>query len=162
MELLFELTLYTVFVLVIYQDLKMRLVHIVLPLLIFILGMVLNWDTSFSMEWTWSFLFLVLNFLIITFYFSTKKRKYVNPFDTLIGWGDVLFLIAMVPFFSFRGYIQYFVMGMIFSLLLFLVMKSFFPKYGTIPLAGFLSIFFIGTRIIERITSQNFFAESIF
>ncbi|SNZ01696.1 hypothetical protein SAMN06265377_3538 [Flagellimonas pacifica] len=154
MDLMLKTILVIVLILIVYQDMKMRLIHILLPVALFGLGMVMNWffvDYAY-MEWLWSLLFLGLNFLVVTLYFSVKKRSYTNPIDTLIGWGDVLFLIALIPFFSFRGYLQFFVMGMIFSLLLFVVMKAIYPKYRTIPLAGFLALFLMGTMLVDGVT----------
>ncbi len=143
-----------VLALVVYQDVKLRLIHILLPVAIFGLGIAINWDLMrfIHMDWISSLLFLALNLLVVTLYFSIKAKRYVNPFDALIGWGDIWFLIALVPLFHFRGYVQFFVMGMLFSLVLFIVMKSIYPKYKTIPLAGFLSIFLIGTTLAQHLT----------
>ena len=157
MKFALNIILIAVLILVAYQDMKMRLIHVMLPLVIFGLGITINWIfMEFAyLQWIWSLLFLILDFAIVTIYFSVKNRKYVNPFDALVGWGDVLFLIALIPLFSFGGYIRFFVMGMVFSLLLFLIMKSIYPKYKTIPLAGFLAIFLIGTTLIDHITDLD-------
>ncbi|UII80125.1 hypothetical protein [Flagellimonas sp. CMM7] len=146
-----------ILILVTYQDMKMRLIHVMLPIAIFVLGVSMNWVfAEFAyLQWIWSLLFLVFNFAIVAIYFSVKNGKYTNPFDTLIGWGDVLFLIALIPLFSFGGYIRFFVLGMVFSLLLFGIMKTLYPKYRTIPLAGFLAIFLIGTTLVNHITDLN-------
>ena len=122
----------------------MRLIHFVLPLLILVLGMVLNWNAISFIEQGKSLLFLVLNFVVLSAYFSIKKRQWVNPFQKMMGLGDVLFLLGVIPLFSFRNYIIFFVMGMLFSLLLFLVFKSKYQVDETIPLAGYLSVFIIG------------------
>ena len=150
-----ELIMFASLAVVVYQDLKMRLIHIALPFLIFGLAVVSNWGNIAYVEWVGSLVFLIFNFVVVTLYFSFKKRAFLNPMDRLIGWGDFLFLIAVIPLFPFRGYLKYFVLGMVFSLLLFLLMKWIYPKYGTIPLAGFLSLFLIGTKIMEVLTAKS-------
>lgn len=150
-----ELILFASLVVVVYQDLKIRLIHIGLPFLIFGFAIALNWGNIAHIEWFRSLGFLIFNFVVVTLYFSFKKRAFLNPMDRLIGWGDFLFLVAVTPLFTFRNYLKYFVLGMVFSLLLFLLMKWIYPKYGTIPLAGFLSLFLIGIKIIETLTAKN-------
>ncbi|UBZ13984.1 hypothetical protein LDL77_19150 [Flagellimonas marinaquae] len=154
--MMLQIVLMVALALVVYQDLKMRMIHVVLPLLIFGLSLSLNWGSIAYRDWLWSLGFLLLNFIVVTLYFSFKQRAFVNPIDKMIGWGDVLFLIGVLPLFSFRGYIKYFVMGMIFSLLLFLLMRTIYPRYRTVPLAGFLSLFLIGNKIMEGLTDDYF------
>jgi hypothetical protein len=119
----------------------------------------MNWNSLNYIEWGKSFLFLVLNFIVVTVYFSIKNKAYLNPFDKLIGWGDVLFFIALIPFFDFRAYLIFFVLSLLFSLLLFLVMKSIYSKYKTVPLAGFMALFFIGIIVIDQLTNQTFLLQ---
>jgi len=92
----------------------------------------------------------------VTVYFSIKNKGWVNPFQNMIGIGDLLFLVALVPFFTSRNYILFFVMGMIFSLILYGVIKSIYRIENTIPLAGYLSIFMIGVLGINTFFDNNF------
>ena len=142
--------------LIAYQDMKLRLIHAFLPVGIFILALTLKWNTLAWKQWTMSLLFVVLNLVAVTVYFSLRNRKWVNVFDTLIGWGDVLLLLGLIPLFSFRGYLIFFTGGMIFSLLLFGILRTFDRKYSTVPLAGHLSIFVIGILLIDHLTLYGF------
>src|SRR5690606_5097641 len=101
-----------------------------------------------------SLLFLTINFVVITIYFSIKNSALINPFKSYIGLGDLLFLLAVVPFFSFRNYLLFFVTGMIFSLILYSLFKK---KYlaKTIPLAGYLSIYLIGLITFNLFIQHN-------
>jgi hypothetical protein len=38
-------------------------------------------------------------------------------------------------------------------------MKSIYPKYKTVPLAGFIAIFLIGTAIVDLIANNTFLLE---
>ncbi|MBR9855989.1 MAG: hypothetical protein GYB37_15715, partial [Algicola sp.] len=134
MDFILEITLFTVLAVVVYQDIKMRLIHSVLPVLIFGLAIILNRNKLVYEEWLQSILFLVFNLVVVSLYFSLKKRTLINPLNSLIGWGDILFLIALVPLFTFRAYLIYFIMGMIFSLCLFLIMRRIYTTYNTVPL----------------------------
>jgi hypothetical protein len=159
METAIKILILAVLLVTIYQDLKMRLIHVALPILLLGFGLLMNWNSLNYIEWGKSFLFLVLNFIVVTVYFSIKNKAYLNPFDKLIGWGDVLFFIALIPFFDFRAYLIFFVLSLLFSLLLFLVMKSIYSKYKTVPLAGFMALFFIGIIVIDQLTNQTFLLQ---
>lgn len=157
MNLILNILLVLTLLAVVYQDVKMRLIHIALPIAILILGIALKKDVLDIVEMGMSLLFLLLNFVVITIYFSIKKRAFTNPFDSMIGWGDVVFLIALIPLFPFRSYLVFFVFGMLFSLLLFTVMRQLYPTQNTIPLAGYLSIFVLASIVFKVIPNPNFF-----
>ncbi len=156
MSIALNITLAIAFSIVVYQDLKMRLIHLVLPIIILSLGIAIKWTTLNWVDSGLCFVFLLLNLLVIVFYFSIKNRKLINPFQSMVGWGDALFLIAIVPYFSLRNYIIFFVLGMIFSLIVHTVLRLLFPVEKSIPLAGYLSLFILG------IIGINFFLENDF
>ncbi len=156
MEIALYIILVTTLLLVVYQDLKMRRIHVLLPIITLILNIFLKWEYIEYWQVGLTILFLITNFLVITFYYSLKKRAWINPFDTLIGWGDVLFLIALAPLFSFRNYIVFFIMGTVFSLIFYVIIKSIYPIEKTIPFAGYLSIFIIGIMGINFFAKNNF------
>lgn len=156
MDITLNITLAIVLSIVVYQDLKMRLIHLVLPIMILSLGIVIKWTTINWADLGLCLAFLALNFLVMALYFSFKNRKFINPFQDIVGWGDALFLIAVVPFFSPRDYIIFFVLGMIFSLIVHAIIRLLFPVEKSIPLAGYLSLFILGT------IGTNFFLENDF
>ena len=84
--------------------------------------------------------FLVLQLLLITFYFSVRKRV-VNISVSLLGFGDILFMACSCCFFSLTVFILFY----IFSLIAILILILFAPalKNNGIPLAGLQSVLLI-------------------
>ena len=140
---------------VFFQDLKNRSIHIALPILIFALGLVMNYlslDLSFK-DILYNILFIAMNIVGLILYFSIKNKGYVNPIDKSLGMGDIAFFIAIVPLFNFRSFILFFIFGLVFSLMAHGI-YSLFEKNVTIPLAGYLSLFLmlvLGAKHILKI-----------
>ena len=140
---------------VIYQDLRYRKIHILSTGLILI-GAILfrGIEQLIVFPGVWLIYgFLCLNFLAVFIYFSVKNGSVINPFKTHVGLGDVLFLIAIAPIFYLKSYIVFFVTGMLFSLILFVVLKPIL-KQKTIPLAGYLSILLLCTITLNEVTDR--------
>ena len=135
--------LMAILVMVVYQDLKMRMIHIALPVALLLISLVITWNGLQFFEMLRSLGFLGINFFVVTCYFSIRQQKLINPFDQLIGWGDVLFLIAVVPLFTFSYFLLFFICGIIFSLLLHVIMKTTRMGHTTVPLVGYLSLFIL-------------------
>lgn len=162
MEMLLILLIVS-FIVVVYQDFTFRRIHVVLPIVIFCLAIAvtLKKDMFSVTNLYYSISFLVLNFAVITVYFSVKNKKLINPFKSHIGLGDLLFLLAVIPLFIFRTYILFFIFGMFFCLLLFFTFNKKW-KHKTIPLAGCLSLFIIILFGINQISGYNLFIEPLF
>ncbi|WP_143273623.1 hypothetical protein [Aquimarina sp. MAR_2010_214] len=107
-----------------------------------------------------SLLFIGINFISIVAYFSIKKSKFQNPFKQHVGIGDLVFLIAVIPLFSFRNYMLFFISGMILSLVLYMIFQN-KSKQKTIPLAGYLSLYIIIVMIPNLFFSTNVFYDFI-
>ena len=129
---------------VIYQDLKFRTIHILLPILLMVLALCYNVVSfKFSLEtMLLNIGFILVNIIGVVFYFSLKNKKLVNPVDSLIGLGDICFFVAITPLFNLRGYILYFVIALIGSLIIHLIENQ-FKKTDSIPLAGYMSMVLI-------------------
>lgn len=127
-----------------YQDFKDRAISWFLPILIFVLGCI-----DFFTVGTWSakqpllsLMFLLVQMSIVYGYFSIKKGTFkINLTNDLLGWGDILFFVAMIPFFDFKTYLTLFISGLIFSLIGHQILNKIQPN-KSIPLAGWLSIFY--------------------
>ncbi|GGX27281.1 hypothetical protein [Aquimarina muelleri] len=145
----------------IYQDITSRHIHIVLPILIFGISFYLNMDVIDYLDIIKSTSFLVINFIVITVYFTIKKTKLLNPFKHYIGIGDLLFLIGVTPMFSFRNYVLFFITGMLFTLIIYAIFKKKY-KQDTIPLAGYLSIFALILIVVDFSFPINLFYGFIF
>lgn len=119
-----------------WQDNKMRQIHIVLPVVVFLCAFI--FIKSFPFKYTVVFsnlIFLLTTFVTLITYMSIKNKKYVNPFKNYFGLGDLLFYIAISPLFLLKNYIVFFVCSMIFAI----VIQYLFKKYiaqDSVPLAG--------------------------
>lgn len=125
----------------VYQDFKSRLVHVLL--LVFILGLSLFYN--FKLDWGWidplkSLLFLVSilggGFLV----HSILKKKPIQDFYKYFGIGDIVFLLAVIPLFSYINYGLFVISGILFSIILHFVFYV-IHKSPHIPLVGYLSIY---------------------
>ncbi|CAD0005752.1 general secretion pathway protein [Flavobacterium salmonis] len=140
---------------ILYQDCKERLVYwflypmvgiIALTIQYFILpvnSILLNIGTN---------LILVL-FLLSVSYMYTKLRKI--EFSNSFGLGDVLFFIFISFTFSTISFFVLFIFSLFFSLLLHFALSQ-KDREKTVPLAGYMSLFF---GVVYGIT---FFCESNF
>ena len=122
---------------IVYQDFKQRAISWYWPVLLLLSSFYCGWLTSgkemfFNAVMNLFFLLVVL--LCVTLYFSLKSKKLISVFDVFVGWGDVLFLVALVPLFHPLDYVLFYTLSTIVSLFVALVMKG-----KEIPFAGILS-----------------------
>jgi hypothetical protein len=80
-------------------------------------------------------------------YMSFKNKRFLNPFQNYFGLGDLLFYMAITPFFMLKSYVIFFIMSMIFAVVLYFVFKK--KMSDTIPLAGFSSLLLLIVLIID-------------
>lgn len=125
------------------QDLKFRAIHVMLPAILFILGLVIFYIAQ--KEWMllgYNALFLVSTFAGLYVYLMIKNKTVITSLSKTMGLGDILFFIAVVPFFGFHNYILYFITGMLFSIIGFLLIRM-LSKTNLVPLAGLLSLYMV-------------------
>lgn len=84
---------------------------------------------------------LLFIIILITVVFFYSKFKLKTTITKTFGLGDGLLFIALVFTFSSVSFMILFVFGLLFSLLIHVVFKK-NSKYKTVPLAGYLSLFF--------------------
>jgi Flp pilus assembly protein protease CpaA len=129
-------------VLVFIQDIKYRRIHVILPIVIFILSFFLipvkKYDLLETLLFNTGFFFITLG--ILTLYMSLKSKKFLNPFEHYFGLGDLLFYVAVTPLFLLKNYILYFILSLVFAILLQFGFKKIIRE-ETVPLAGFASLF---------------------
>ncbi len=152
--------LFISFGIILYQDIRYRQIHIGLPILIFAIIVYMNIEIISLAEILKSALFIAINFGAITIYFSIKNSKIENPFSSYVGMGDLVFLVAVTPMFSFRNYMLFFISGMIFSLVLYGIFQN-KDNQQTIPLAGYLSLYIMLLMIPNQFFSTNIFYDFI-
>jgi len=80
--------------------------------------------------------FLIVQFGLLKAYFLVKRRG-AGVIDQMIGWGDILFLLAAAFFFSPVNFISFYVFSLLASLVVSLVWMTVRPSVSrAIPLAG--------------------------
>lgn len=164
LEVVLYIILFLSLILIIYQDLKFRHIHIVLPILLFCSGLwlTIEKDHFIVKELYYTIGFIVLNFVVLTIYFSIKNKSFLNPFKYYVGLGDLMYLLAVAPLFVFRAYVLYFVLGMVFSLILYMAFKKRYRTKETIPLAGYLSLFLMILLTSDVLFNSQFLNSPIF
>lgn len=100
--------------------------------------------------------FVTINIVGLLLYYSIKEKKIINPIDSMIGLGDVLFFLSIAPLFNLKSYILFFITGMIFSLVIHLLVNR-FKKQKTVPLAGYMAIMFVIFIGLKYGLNLNFF-----
>lgn len=87
--------------------------------------------------------FLFLQFLLVSAYFSFKQRQWVNITSGLLGWGDILFLISTAFFLSVINFLLFYVLSLIVVLITWLAwLQLSGTKNRHTPLAGLQAILF--------------------
>lgn len=163
MLLVTKIILLLLFITVIYQDLKYRVIHFILLPVIFGVTLFKQFEIFGYIdikELIFNFLFIVVLFSVLILFYSVKYRKMWNPLKESIGIGDVLFFFAVIPLFALKSLMLFFTLGLFFSILFHLLMNV-FRKQETVPLAGYLSIFIISIGLIESLMSINLFSLKI-
>lgn len=129
-------------IIIIFQDIKYRAIHIILPIVVLLFSVAINYfeSTLQFQDILYNIIFVTINIGGLFIYFSIKEKRFFNPVNTMLGIGDILFFIAITPLFHLKAFILFFIVGLIFSLLIHLVINA-FKKVETIPLAGYLAIF---------------------
>jgi hypothetical protein len=93
-------------------------------------------------------LFLVLQFLLVSVYFSIKNRHWVNITSELLGWGDILLPLTIAFYLSVLNFLFFYIVSLVVSLLIWVIWQMIAGKSKQIPLAGFqalcLTIFLMG------------------
>ncbi|MFB9108528.1 hypothetical protein ACFFVK_08055 [Flavobacterium gyeonganense] len=129
-------------IVIFFQDIKYRRIHIILPIVIFGISFLIvplkKYDLVEIFLFNTGFFFITLG--ILTLYMSLKSKKFLNPFEHYFGLGDLLFYVAITPLFLLKNYILYFILSMLFAILMQLGLKKFI-KEETVPLAGFSALF---------------------
>ena len=127
-----------------YQDFKDRAISWYLPLLILLLGLVSAFvnETILWIDYLASLSFLVLQIAGLYVYLAIKKKSIkINLTSDFLGWGDLLFFVAIIPYFGFKEYVVLLITGMVLSLLAQKIVQIFY-RSDSIPLAGWLSVFY--------------------
>ncbi len=78
-----------------------------------------------------------------------------------MGIGDLFFFISVIPFFALHNYILFFITGMFFSIVGFLIIRL-VVKTDLVPLAGLLALYLLILMVISYVTKYDLFFTKIF
>ncbi|PWS29307.1 hypothetical protein DHW03_05690 [Pedobacter yonginense] len=108
--------------------------------------------------------FVIFQMLAISLYFSIKNKRWLNIFDGYFGLGDLLFLLCITSYFSFWGYLLFYIVSIFLVILIVVFLRIFFKRPDAkIPLAGYQAIFFIVFACIQyALGKANLSAEYLF
>lgn len=135
-----KLLLIALFLVIFFQDLKNRSVHWTLFPLLLLAAVLVQENELNYVEWIYNVCFLAFLMAALTVYVSLRNGKLVNITNGFFSWGDILFLIAVIPVFSFSSYLFFFTLGTMLTLILHLITLLFYKKDRTIPYAGYMSL----------------------
>jgi len=142
--------------LIFYQDFKERLVSWFLYPLFGVLAFALQlyFVAAFSglLNTVFNLLFVLV---LISVCFVYAKVKLKIPLNEILGIGDILFFIFAAFAFSMLSFFILFVFALVFSL----AMHQFFKykqAHTTVPLAGYMALFFCTLYGLGFFTDTNF------
>lgn len=131
---------------VIFQDFRLRAIHwILIPSLLFLCiykSRAIAGTEQMQSAFGQNSLFIIVQLVILIFYFSFRTKKIEPVINSYLGLGDVLFLIAIAPSFCFGNFLLFIVGGFTLILIaygLFSILKI--KTQRQIPLAGIQSVF---------------------
>lgn len=100
--------------------------------------------------------FLTVQLAILWIYFSIKKKTLVNLTNDYLGWGDVLFLVAIAFYLSPASYIIFYVISLIAVLLytLLAALLSDNARNPHIPLAGLQAALLVLMVLVDYVSPK--------
>ncbi len=135
-----NLLLIPILSIILYQDIRYRMVYLWAFILLIILSFIHNYKSIGLYYTLYNFilglLFILTQLFFVWIWFKIQKKTLKNS----IGSGDLLFLLAMLVGFSFNTFILLYITSLLFSLIAYLL---FIKKGNTIPLAGYMSFCWI-------------------
>jgi len=156
MQSIFYFTLILILFIITYQDFKLRMISWwTLPLVVFLSFLLENrpFDNVFSQAFI-NMIFILINLIVITIYFSIKNSRLVSVINSQLGIGDVFLFVVFCFMFSVLNYILFFLLSMLLSVLYGVIFQK-FTKQKTIPLAGIMAFLFIVISIAGKFASLN-------
>lgn len=124
---------------ILFQDLKMRSVHWSLFPMLFTCSILIGIENIEIIQWGFSLLFLVTLMLSLTLYLTVRTGKLVNITNGFFSWGDILFLLAIIPVFDVSSFMLFFTFGTLLTLVLH-VLSHLIKAQKTIPYAGYMAL----------------------
>jgi hypothetical protein len=146
-----------------YQDLKYRLIHVGIVILLAACLLLLNLN-NLSLLFFWfsiNVLFLVVLLITLKIYFSIRKGK-IKLINRFIGLGDILLFLVFCLAYNLYNYTVFLLAGCTFSLLYWVVQnRALNKRIIRIPLGSFLAISHLLLQFVCMVNSYDPLAEPI-
>ena len=141
--------------LIFYQDLKERQVYWFLFPILGLCSAILFYDSTLPELF---YVAVGMNFIFVSILLSAiyvyTKLKLKAAFNESLGLGDILLFLGLVFSFSTVSFLILFVFALLFALVLHLIVKQ-YSKLQSVPLAGYISLFFGVTYILYWLGVTN-------
>ncbi|WP_258012193.1 general secretion pathway protein [Flavobacterium psychrophilum] len=146
---------------ILFQDSKDRKVYWFLYPIVGLLTFFIQINESnFLISATNSMVNLAFVFIILSVCYFYAKLKFKKHFtNDVLGIGDVLFFIFISFSFASISFIVFFVFSLLFSLLLHLIFKN-KNIDKTVPLAGYMSLFFGTIYMVSFFLTLTFYTHT--
>ncbi len=140
--LIIKIGLIVSFGIIFFQDLKYRQVYwFLFPLIGLFVGILFYFKTLPELFYTSVLINLLFVSMLLGIVFFYTKLKLKTKFDNVIGLGDILMFIALIFGSASITFIILLPSALIFSLAIHMVVSK-KQKTVTVPLAGYMSLFF--------------------
>ena len=149
-----KILLILVLLFIFFQDLKFRAVYWFLFPIVLVLSVWVGLDLTNVENMLWSLSFFLFSMGFLTLYMSFRQGKLINITKGFFSWGDILFLLAIIPLFSFHLYLMFFTLGTIGTLLVHGLVLTVSKGDKTIPFAGYMSLFLTTYLIFDTHINQ--------
>lgn len=173
--LIIQISIIFILLAIFIQDLKSRTVYwFWFPLLVclFVIEGRFVHHQSVNMQWqsaSTDLLFIGVQLLLVTLYFSIKHKQWVNISRELLGWGDILFLVSMAFYLSILNYLLFYISSLLIICAFVLIKRVFSVKNNQqIPLAGLqalILIVFLVVQLLDKtidLTSDNWLLHYLY
>jgi hypothetical protein len=143
-----------ILLLIFVQDLRQRAVYWFLFPLLLLAGLWYKWNGLQLEMIKWNALFVVFCLLMLTLYVSFKEKTLTPIWKDYFSWGDIFYLIAVIPILPFYSFLMYFTLGTILTLFIHTITLLKNGSDKTIPYAGYMAVTLIPVLLLENKLNQ--------
>lgn len=94
--------------------------------------------------------FLLMQLLLVSAWFSLKRKSWINLTDELLGWGDILFLCCAACYFSVLNFFCFYILSLGIIILAWAIWQRIAKqKDHHIPLAGWQALLLAAVLITD-------------
>ncbi len=141
----YDFILFTALIIVFYQDIKKRYLHLFTILYLLLSIVISNYFTFgyiVSMEIIFNLIYLTVLIGILFIYFKLRFKSW-RLIDSGLGMGDVVFWVVISFYLNFTSFLIWFNLSLIVSLVIHFLLKNklWYGSSKKIPLAGLQSMF---------------------